>query len=86
MLQYNEFDHGAGYRVEDLWRQYGPEIVARWVRKRPGTRPRCWWRFSSGLQRCRREKFPHVLLPIEGCIPSDQRQWLGERGYLVKGE
>jgi hypothetical protein len=29
------------------WRTAGPEVLAEWTRRRPGTRPSTWWRFIA---------------------------------------
>lgn len=29
------------------WEKHGATILADWIRSRPGTRPSCWWDYSS---------------------------------------
>ncbi|MGD8631222.1 MAG: hypothetical protein PVG72_10930 [Gammaproteobacteria bacterium] len=64
-----------------------------WIRKHPGTRPTCWWRFESGLERRKggievngRTIGKNVLYSVVDSIPTDQRTWLAERGLLDDGE
>ncbi len=33
--------------IAAAWGQIGDEIVADWVRDKPGTRPAIWWRLSA---------------------------------------
>ena len=37
----------TGKSTEQLWKEYGDEILRWWIKHQPGTRPRCWWRFSA---------------------------------------
>ena len=93
VLRDNHYDHEYGYRVEDLWRQFGQGIVADWIKTRPGTRPYCWWRFESGLERRKggiqvngKTIGCNVLYSLRDSIPEDQRAWLNERGLLEVSE
>ena len=43
--------------TSDLWTAYRDQILARWVKERPGTRPTCWWRFEAP---------PGSWLPLDG--------------------
>ena len=54
-LDYNHNDEAA-----KLWEVHGDEVTAAWVRERPGTRPRCWWRFSAPRLA---EQQPHQFWP-----------------------
>ena len=38
----------------DHWRDHGAEIVDNWILDRPGSRPRCWWRFDAPAEPRRR--------------------------------
>jgi hypothetical protein len=40
-------DPPTGKSTEQLWADYGRDIVKWWINDQPGTRPRCWWRFSA---------------------------------------
>lgn len=40
-----EADDGAELRK--LWRRVRGELLEKWIRQKPGTRPRCWWRFEA---------------------------------------
>ncbi|MGI4945839.1 MAG: hypothetical protein ACRYHQ_35650 [Janthinobacterium lividum] len=33
--------------IEDYWGRLGQAITAEWAQEHPGTRPSCWWDFSS---------------------------------------
>jgi len=45
----------TGYRqiisLEELWRAYRDDVMVEWIRARPGTRPRLWWRFDAPAPR-----------------------------------
>ena len=61
ILEYNELSLHTQHRTETLWRLHGDEVTAIWIKHKPGTRPRCWWRFSAPLktdQRGKRDRYP----------------------------
>jgi hypothetical protein len=63
MLQYNHFDHATGYTSESIWELYADEITATWIKEKPGTRPKCWWRYSAprkAEQGHRKHMFPLI--------------------------
>lgn len=33
--------------IEDYWNRLGEAITAEWAQEHPGTRPSCWWDYSS---------------------------------------
>ena len=33
-----------------VWESWRAQVLQKWLRERPGTRPSCWWRFDSGLR------------------------------------
>ena len=37
----------GGLNLRESWDHYGAEIIERWAVDHPGTRPKCWWRFSA---------------------------------------
>ncbi|WMT78857.1 hypothetical protein [Bradyrhizobium sp. Ash2021] len=37
----------TGKRTSELWAEFGDKVVAWWAKERPGTRPRCWWKYSA---------------------------------------
>ena len=37
----------TGKSTEQLWKEYGDEVIRWWIKDQPGTRPRCWWRYSA---------------------------------------
>jgi hypothetical protein len=51
----------SGHRDElrQLWVQHGAAVLAEWVRRYPGTRPVCWWRWDAprwaGKEACGRD-------------------------------
>jgi hypothetical protein len=53
-----------------LWGIYGAEITDAWIKTRPGTRPRCWWRYSAPR---------HPTLPENPQFPKVEarRPWFG---------
>lgn len=46
-LDFNTSLSGGGPLTSELWSSFGDVVVDRWAVDRPGTRPSCWWRFSS---------------------------------------
>lgn len=32
---------------EDIWRIWGPSVLERWLRDRPGSRPSLWWKYEA---------------------------------------
>ena len=86
MLDCDQFDHETRYSTNMIWSKHGPEILKGWIEKHPATRPTCWWKFSSGLERRRHPEHRAIVLSIVGSIPADQRQWLADHGLLLAGE
>jgi hypothetical protein len=41
---------GGRPTLGDLWLLHGEAIVAEWVKRHPGTRPSCWWRWTAPRQ------------------------------------
>ena len=67
-------DPPTGKSTEELWAEYGEDVVKWWVKDRPGTRPSCWWRYSA--------PDPHCEPPtIE-----TQVAYLKQHGLLLPGE
>jgi hypothetical protein len=31
----------------ELWKTWGPAVLAKWLRDRPGTRPALWWKYDA---------------------------------------
>jgi hypothetical protein len=64
----------TGKTAKQLWAEYGQDIVKWWAGERPGTRPRCWWRYSApeprrrigGKGMPRREEFGSYQVPEAG--------------------
>ena len=79
MLDCNQFDILINADTETLWERHSPEIPKEWVARNPGTRPICWWRYSSGLEHKQHER--GWELSIEESIPEDQSVWLKEHGF-----
>jgi hypothetical protein len=63
-----------GYSVEDLWRQYGDEIVTEWIGQHPGTRPSCWWRFDAPEPLPDGESQLSYLMRRRLLLPCERRQ------------
>jgi hypothetical protein len=34
----------------DAWQRWRPRVLDIWIKKAPGTRPLCWWRYDSPLK------------------------------------
>jgi hypothetical protein len=55
-LRFNETtvaEPPTGKQTSQLWEEFGPSIVAWWVEENPGTRPKCWWKFTAPQPRRR---------------------------------
>lgn len=60
-----ELNHGDVEELAAAWEQWGDDLVAEWIKKRPGTRPVGFWAFW--------EFAPPVV--IEGVAPSQIESW-----------
>ncbi|WP_271167297.1 hypothetical protein [Hansschlegelia plantiphila] len=40
-------------KTRDLWAEFGPAVLKRWIVDKPGTRPWCWWKYEAPEQRRR---------------------------------
>ena len=85
MLKYNHHDHGRGYSCEDLWNLYADEITAAWIKERPGTRPKCWWRYSAPRRAAQgHQKHMHPLIEprrvLSGSATTEDRAPAGDFG------
>ncbi|RAK68875.1 hypothetical protein [Phenylobacterium kunshanense] len=70
---------GGGY-TRNLWQTLGQNVLGRWVVERPGTRPRCWWRYDAPEPRLRvggvgdpMAALPSVASDLELGVP---KSWL----------
>ncbi len=58
----NAFTFASDEHFQATWDQYRDEILADWIRVRPGTRPYAWWRFDSPEPRDETEsEFEYLL-------------------------
>ena len=77
-LRYNHAplstDGWEGGDAAKLWAEHGPEVTAAWIKAHPGTRPRCWWRFSAPRHP---EQHPHRFWPA-----IDPRRHVGGPGEV----
>ena len=78
-LESGHHDHSMGYSTSELWSRYGAEIVANWIKRRPGCRPWCWWRFNSGLPYVSRPDPTRPFEIIEDRRPYSVLMWLCRR-------
>jgi hypothetical protein len=91
-LEHNRHDFSTGYSTQTAWERHRDVILPGWIARHPGTRPYCWWRFESGLQRKRgpmrlgNTVAKNVIYSLRDSIPEDQRAWLAEHGNLQDGE
>jgi hypothetical protein len=69
-------DPPTGKSTEELWAEYGEDIVKWWIKDRPGTRPSCWWRYSYSAPD------PHREAPD----PEAQTAILKQHDLLLPGE
>lgn len=61
--------------VDDLWRTYGPYVLARWAVEKPGTRPSLWWKYDA--PRMAEGTYPGWY--FDGSLPEPRRR-LGGTG------
>ena len=57
--------------VPDLWRFHRDELLAEWVKRRPGTRPPAWWKFEADEPRQQVSGKPIETGAIHGQIDDD---------------
>lgn len=65
------FDEGE---VLVAWRAHRDQILARWIKERPGTRPSCWWDFDAPGPR---ERIGGRGTPAAGVLEHAPRHVLG---------
>ncbi len=46
-VHFQERGELVGATIQDYWEDRAAEILDDWINKRPGTRPSCWWKWSS---------------------------------------
>lgn len=85
-----------GYTCRQAWEAHQDVILANWMRRHPGTRPRSWYRLSGAQEQLFEWYREHKLHPdhprnaylrlsdILDLI--DQRAWLAEHGHLANDE
>jgi hypothetical protein len=71
----------TGKSTEELWKEYGAEVIRWWVKDQPGTRPRCWWRYSAPEPRRAMPTGPNDPPTFEL-----QAAYLKRLGLLLPGE
>jgi hypothetical protein len=54
-LEFNDmqFSEPPEKSTSDLWSEFGDDVLAWWIKDRPGTRPWCWWKLSAPEPRLR---------------------------------
>ena len=74
--------------IAGAWAQIGDEVVADWVRDKPGTRPAIWWRLSAPEPGRTSDGFARETLdiPIAPPSPAQQTAFLRRYDLLLPGE
>ncbi len=79
--------------IARAWDQIGDEIVADWVRDKPGTRPAIWWRLSAPPPGRTTDggggpgRAPEILdIPVKPPAPAQQTRFLKRYDLLLPGE
>jgi hypothetical protein len=70
----------------DLWRQYGPAILASWVVERPATRPMMWWRYDCPVHEAWMPRCNSGCSWQEAPDPAKQAAYLKRHGLLLPSE
>jgi hypothetical protein len=102
-LEYDEKEFAVvepptGKRTSELWAEFGGDVVAWWIKDRPGTRPWCWWKYSAPEPRKRvggvgtvdgnPEYLPDFRLPRADAFvavdPSDPPSFESQAAYLKR--
>ena len=89
--------HGEwNFSTMQAWQDYEQEILSAWIPAFPGTRPRCWWRFTFGEKKFKSWYKKHRLHPdhpknvwlyLDDILPLiDQREFLEAHDLLMPGE
>lgn len=87
MLETGISDRRERDRIRVLWDSLRDDVLSRWTREKPGTRPRLWWEFDA----------PHPRLVISGQRTMDddsdepptmesQTEYLARNGLLTPME
>jgi hypothetical protein len=71
----------TGKSTEQLWKEYGDEVIRWWIKGQPGTRPRCWWRFTAPEPRREVPVGPDAPPTVES-----EAAYLKRLGLLLPGE
>ena len=91
----DELDHLFFFEnaeITDAWNQLGAEIVEQWILKRPGTRPRMWWRIDAPEPGRLSNGGPpggapnRLVIPCTLPSPADQEAFLRRHDLLEPGE
>lgn len=62
-------------RIGEVWASHRGTVLGEWPDARPGTRPRCWWRFDAPVEAQRRRE-----------VGEDETEILDDLGLLTIGE
>jgi hypothetical protein len=55
-------------KVQALWAEYGEAVMQQHIAKWPGTRPVCWWRYSSSERRDPSQESEFAFLKRHGLL------------------
>ena len=74
--------------IAGAWGQIGDEIVEDWIRDKPGTRPKIWWRLSAPEPGRTSDGGEPEFLDIQVAAPATARQtaFLRRHGLFLPGE
>ncbi len=83
----------TGKITSELWAQFGPDVLAWWIKENPGTRPWCWWQFSAPEPRRRvggvgvtnREACGGSVYVSDYGLP-DPEGWMMKKPFLPQSE
>lgn len=64
---------GKCLSIAEAWRHYGPELLSRWIKEHPGSRPAAWWLFDAPESRSEGESETAYLARHELLSPAERR-------------
>jgi len=82
-------DDRPGYRsrLREVWEQHREAVLAWWVGRHPGTRPRCWWRYDAlPGQDAPPRRQQTAYLKRHGLLTAEELEWLASHPEALQPE
>jgi len=66
----------GGTWARRLWKEFGPEIIARHIAKHPGTRPANWWKYDAPERRDSAAETQLQFLRRLNLLIEEEQEWV----------